>query len=262
MNRGATTALPQPSSPSLKPLMSNQDEDDGDLSNPSSTMSWDHLRRQARQIENEIELKLASLSKLGASVSNSRADDASSVDKPSQELETEELLRQLENVIISMGKVLDRPSATPTNPSMMHMLERHKDILVDYNKEFRRVKMNIKAARDKADLMNQVQDEIRIFNTGQGDSADYYLSERNRIESSHRMTDSILEQAYATRQDISRQGRTLRTINSRVGGVIGRIPGINNLISRINTRRKRDTLIMAGVISTCIILILLYWLHT
>lgn len=99
MNRGATTALPQPSSPSLKPLMSNQDEDDGDLSTPSSAMSWDHLRRQARQIENEIELKLASLSKLGASVSHSRPDDASSVDKPSQELETEELLRQVTRVL-------------------------------------------------------------------------------------------------------------------------------------------------------------------
>lgn len=95
-------------------------------------------------------------------------------------------------------------------------------------------------------------------------------------------------QAYATRQDISRQGRALQNINNRVVGVIskslllqgrkrwimfvyllilflfclGRIPGINNLISRINTRRKRDTLIMAAVISTCIILILLYWLRT
>lgn len=48
---------------------------------------------------------------------------------------------QLQSIITSMGQVLDRPSATPTNPSMIHMLERHKDILLDYNKEFRRVKV-------------------------------------------------------------------------------------------------------------------------
>ncbi|CAO3594727.1 unnamed protein product [Absidia cylindrospora] len=160
-----------------------------------------------------------------------------------------------------MGKVLDRPSATPTNPSMIHMLERHKNILYDYTKEFRRLKANIKAARDKADLVNQVQDEIRIFNAGTSDSADYYLTERNRVESSHRMTDMILDQAYATRQDVSRQGRTIQGFNTRVNGIMGRIPGINNLISRINTRRKRDTLIMAGVISSCIILITMYWLQ-
>lgn len=51
-------------------------------------------------------------------------------------------------------------------------------------------------------------------------------------------------------------------VNQRVGGVVSRIPGINNIISRINTRRKRDTLIMTGIVSTCSILIILYWLHT
>ncbi|KAI7880418.1 V-snare-domain-containing protein, partial [Lichtheimia hyalospora FSU 10163] len=259
---GSSTAISVPSSPSL--MVSSTNDDDGDLSVPTSLsnapLSWEQLRRQARQVENEIELKLATLSKLGASVSSPPSHTASpdsiamnSMGKPSQELETEELLRKLQSIITSMGQVLDRPSATPTNPSMIHMLERHKDILLDYNKEFRRVKSNIKAAQDRANLMNQVQDEIRIFNTTNESGSDYYLSERNRIEGSHRMTDMILEQAYATRQDIAHQGRMLRNINSRVGGVIGRIPGINNLISRINTRRKRDTLIMAGVISTCII---------
>ena len=46
-------------------------------------------------------------------------------------------------MIASMGEVLERPSATPTNPSMTHMLERHKDIMYDYNKEFRRVKVTV-----------------------------------------------------------------------------------------------------------------------
>ena len=51
----------------------------------------------------------------------------------------------------------------------------------------------MKAARDKANLMDQVQDEIRMYNTSTGDGSDYYLSERNRIEGTHRMTDMILE---------------------------------------------------------------------
>ncbi|KAI8086061.1 uncharacterized protein BX664DRAFT_264368 [Halteromyces radiatus] len=241
-------------------------DEEADISTPTQGLSWDQLRRQARQLENEIELKLASLSKIGATTTARQQQQDTSLsdgnNKAGQEVEIEQLLNNLQDTIASMGQVLERPSATPTNPSMIHMLERHKNILYDYTKEFRKVKANIKAARDKADLMNQVKDEIRIFNAGNGDNTDYYLTERNRVESSHRMTDMILEQAYATRQDVSRQGRTLQGINSRVTGVMGRIPGINNLISRINTRRKRDTLIMACVISTCIILITLYWLRT
>lgn len=51
----------------------------------------------------------------------------------------------------------------------------------------------MKAARDKANLLSSVQDDIRSFNNGNRDTADYYLTERNRIESSHRMTDMVLE---------------------------------------------------------------------
>lgn len=97
-----------PSSPSVMVPSTNND-DDGDLSVPNSfsnaSLSWDQLRRQARQVENEIELKLATLSKLGASVSSppSTSPDAiamNSLGKPSQELETEELLRKVSNQLI------------------------------------------------------------------------------------------------------------------------------------------------------------------
>jgi hypothetical protein len=42
-----------------------------------------------------------------------------------------------------MSEFLERPSATPNNPSMLHMLQRHKDIAFDYNKELRKVKVKL-----------------------------------------------------------------------------------------------------------------------
>ncbi|KAG0739394.1 hypothetical protein G6F57_002675 [Rhizopus arrhizus] len=186
------------------------------LDEQSTTPSWDQLRKEARQLESEIELKLSTLARIGQSTG---------LDNTGQEAETDELLKKLQSVISEMANFIDRPSIIPTNSSMVHLLGRHKDILYDYTKEFRRVKINIKAARDKADLMNQVQDEIRTFNSASNrDNADYYLTERNRIEGSHRLTDMILEQAYATREDISRQGRIMHNVNQRVGNIIGRIP--------------------------------------
>ncbi|KAI7871611.1 rab-GTPase-TBC domain-containing protein [Spinellus fusiger] len=204
-------------------------------------MAWDPLRREARQLENEIEFKLQSLSKAGMT-------HPSHHDKQNEQT-IETLLSNLQDIISAMQAFLDKPSATPTNPSMTHMLERHKDILYDSTKEFRRVKAQIKSAQDKHELLSQVQDEIRSFNAHQGDQNDYYLTERNRVESTHRMTDSLLEQAYTTRQDLSRQGRTLHQVNAHVTGVLGYVPGINTIISRIHTRRKRDTLIMAAMAS-------------
>ncbi|CAO3628858.1 unnamed protein product [Cunninghamella blakesleeana] len=194
MNRVGNKNISSPSSPSLAPLMGKESHDEeADISITIPPLTWDQLRRQARQIENEIELKLVTLSKVGALNSTQQQGLSSDINKGGQELEIEQLLNNLQDTIVSMGHILDQPSATPTNPSMTHMLDRHKNILYDYTKEFKRTKANIKAARDKADLMNQVQDEIRIFNAGNSNEADYYLTERNRVESSHRMTDMILE---------------------------------------------------------------------
>jgi len=99
------------------------------------------------------------------------------------------------------------------------------------------------------------------------------LSERDRIDHSHGIADSVLETAYATRNEFGRQRQTLTRINQRLmqsastespffyylflclgffGWLVGQIPGINTLIGKINTRKKRDAVIIAGLISLCI----------
>jgi Golgi SNAP receptor complex protein 1 len=91
-----------PPSPSLAPLMTTsiQDEEQ-DLSSlmPSQpTVSWDSLRKQARQLENEIETKLASLSKVGSNLRRKGAGEPSgSTPQEVNDLEydTEELIKQV-----------------------------------------------------------------------------------------------------------------------------------------------------------------------
>ena len=50
-------------------------------------------------------------------------------------------LLQLTLVVNSMAELLDRPSSAPASSSMMHMLQRHRDILYDYSKEFKKTKV-------------------------------------------------------------------------------------------------------------------------
>ena len=42
---------------------------------------------------------------------------------------------------------------------------------------------------------------------------------------------------------------------------LDRFPVINSLIVRINVRKRRDTLILGGVIAVCLILLIWYTLH-
>lgn len=50
----------------------------------------------------------------------------------------------------------------------------------------------------------------------------------------------------------------LASIDSRMGGVVQQMPGLNRLISMISTRRRRDTFILGGVVSMCVLLLLGY----
>jgi Golgi SNAP receptor complex protein 1 len=50
----------------------------------------------------------------------------------------------------------------------------------------------------------------------------------------------------------------LARIDSRMGGVLSQMPGINSLITMIRTRRRRDTVILGLVVAACTLLLLGY----
>ena len=68
-----------------------------------------------------------------------------------------------------------------------------------------------------------MREEISNFKQGQGQSdSDMLLSERGRIDNSNRMTDEVLEQAYATRYEFAQQRGTLGQVNNRMKGVMSK----------------------------------------
>jgi Golgi SNAP receptor complex protein 1 len=79
------------------------------------------------------------------------------------------------------------------------------------------------------------------------------LEERNRIDNSHTMTDSILSQAYAVNDSFGLQRETLANIQRRITLAASQVPGINTLIGRISAKKRRDGIIMGCFIAFCFI---------
>ncbi|EAW51230.1 golgi SNAP receptor complex member 1, isoform CRA_b [Homo sapiens] len=107
---------------------------------------WEDLRKQARQLENELDLKLVSFSKLCTSYSHSstrdgRRDRYSSDTTPllngsSQDrmfetmaIEIEQLLARLTGVNDKMAEYTNSAGVPSLNAALMHTLQRHRDIL-------------------------------------------------------------------------------------------------------------------------------------
>ena len=85
------------------------------------------------------------------------------------------------------------------------------------------------------------------------------LDERSRLDRSHDVVDGVLSQAYAVQEGFAAQREVLQRVNTRIRGVVGMVPGMNGLMTRIGGKRRRDGWILGGFIAFCC-LVLLYLL--
>ncbi|KAJ6575406.1 hypothetical protein B0H19DRAFT_1208777 [Mycena capillaripes] len=218
--------------------------------------NYDQLHRQCRTLENLFYSKLTSYSQLVSTISRHTDDveaSGSSERWRDMELELEDLLEKLEETNEQLSALASEPETL--SPSMLRTIQNHAEVFQDNARELRRTKASVKNALDHANLLSGVRNDIDAYKSS---AADSLLAERGRIDSSHSMTDVMLEQAYETRAEFGRQRTALAGINSRMKSVLNTMPGINNLVSMISSRRRRDTIIIGVVIGVCIIIIISY----
>jgi len=221
--------------------------------------TYDSLHRQCRTLESLFDSKLTSYSRLASVMTRPGADDDIEASGSAErwkdlEVEVDELLSKLGEINDQLAGLANDPDAPPSQ-SMLRAIQRHRDVHEDNAKELRRTKTSVQHALDQVNLLSGVRNDIDAHKSS---AADSLLAERGRIDSSHRMTDDILEQAYETRAEFSRQRGTIAGINARMVGVINTMPGINNLLSMIKSRRRRDSIIVGCLIGLCFILLLSY----
>lgn len=85
------------------------------------------------------------------------------------------------------------------------------------------------------------------------------LDERRRIDNSHNIADGVLSQAYAVNESFGLQRETLSNINRRIVGAASQVPGINSLIGKIGTKKRRDGIILGSFIALCFLVMLYFW---
>uniref|UniRef100_A0A9J7Y8Z8 Golgi SNAP receptor complex member 1 n=1 Tax=Cyprinus carpio carpio TaxID=630221 RepID=A0A9J7Y8Z8_CYPCA len=195
---------------------------------------WEDLRKQARQLENELDLKLVSFSKLCTSYSSSRdgrRGDSSSDTTPllsnstqdrmfeTMSVEIEQLLAKLTGVNDKMAEYTSTPGVTSLNAALMHTLQRHRDILQDYTHEFHKTKSNFMAIREREDLLGSVRKDIETYKSGSGVNnrrTELFLKEHEHLRNSDRLIDDTISIAMATKENMTSQRGLLKSIQSRV----------------------------------------------
>ncbi|OBA20955.1 V-snare-domain-containing protein [Metschnikowia bicuspidata var. bicuspidata NRRL YB-4993] len=217
-----------------------------------SSASFTQTRNSAISFENTTQLLLSRFSKL-QQVGHSVEPDAEETGLVGQ---ISDVLAKREDVVARLGRICD--SDINISTSKLQQLQRHREILAADRSSFLKIQARINDERNRNNLLFLVQSDIsahkqRNVSLAAENANEYALDEGRRVDAANSFAERLLQQAYETRDELLSQRAFLQNALSRIQGTILTIPGINVLVSRINTRRKRDTMIMATVITLCIL---------
>ena len=177
--------------------------------------------------------------------------------KKKKKVHSANFIVQRGSLISQLTRLLDSEATLTASALKQNNLSRHREVLQDHRRELQRLRSAISETRDRSNLLTNVRSDIdayRASNPGQAE-ADYMLEERGRIDESHNMMDGVLSQAYAINENFGLQRETLASINRRVVSAANKIPGVNALIGKIGSKRRRDSIILGSFIGLCFLVV-------
>lgn len=163
--------------------------------------------------------------------------------------------KQRDAVVAKLTRLLDSETTLTSSALKQNNLALLREKLASHRRDLSRLRSSLASARDRANLLSNVRsdiDEYRAANPAAAE-AEYMLQERDRIDNSHRMADSVLSQAYAVNENFLVQREMLANINRRITTAAGKVPGLNALIGKISAKKRRDGIIMGVFIAFCFI---------
>ncbi|KAI9684792.1 MAG: hypothetical protein M1829_000167 [Trizodia sp. TS-e1964] len=215
---------------------------------------WAQLRQQTRLLESQTESLFHTYSQF-ASVSS--IPPKPTEDEKRIETQLDDLLSRRESLISHLSRLLDSESALTASALKQNNLSLHRNALHLHKRDLARLKASLAAARERTNLLSTVRSDIHAYRSANPE-AEYMLDERRRVEASHGVADGVLSQAYAVRESFGAQREMLASVNRRIVGAASQVPGINSLIGRIGSKKRRDGVILGSFVAACVLLLLYF----
>ncbi|KAH9462067.1 hypothetical protein H4Q26_016491 [Puccinia striiformis f. sp. tritici PST-130] len=168
--------------------------------------AWDTLQIQIRSLEPTLESEITMYAKLCTSVSTAYSSNGKLSERTiskCREVEEriEDNLEQLSSQVDQIYRLLQTSSIPPTG-SVTHACNRHKEVLQEYEQDFKRTRTSLQECEQRASLLSEISSFKSLQITSEEDR---HLNDRSSINSSHCSADDVLGQAYETRYQFSNQ---------------------------------------------------------
>ncbi|KAL6935374.1 related to Golgi SNAP receptor complex member 1 [Hanseniaspora guilliermondii] len=211
--------------------------------------NYNVTRSQIIQLENTTKKKLATYSSKYAQYVTKKPN-----------FKEIELDKSIETLIKERGELLESitNSIDEDNDELRSKYLKHKSELNKDQKELNNLRSCINQERNHLNLLITVKKDILAENNNFSSTEEYMNDESMRIDKQTSVMDKLIQDALNSRNQIMEQSNEiLFNSNSRVNRLLQRVPGISTLLTKINTRRKKNMVIMSCLIGVCMFLIFL-----
>lgn len=134
------------------------------------------IRKRARNLENDIDLKLVALSK----ISSGSLGSGESSPLISSEFSFDTISLEIHDMLTKLSEMNEKMTSLPTSgAAMMHTLTRHRDILHSYRTEFNKITQNHSIQVEREELLRG--SGLMSTSSGSLSRRDMYVKENQHI---------------------------------------------------------------------------------
>lgn len=179
--------------------------------------------------------------------------DASTAEAMTTDMEA--LLSKLSAVIEAMSSIhsTSGDGKAPSSAAYAHTLQRHSEILHDYQQEFRKTRSSFAMLRERSELLagaDRSRGPLGAQGIDNSTGLDALYKERASISAATAGADTTIATGLSLKEDLDRQRAMFASMVERMETMSEGLPAVNRLIGQIRRKKKRDVFIIGAVIST------------
>lgn len=178
----------------------------------------------------------------------------------SADREIDESLRRLEQTVASMDELCRELG--PTSAAVRHT-ERFHGLLAEKQSTRRRLATEFRQRKERYELaVSRRAGDARRRANGEDENAAagvrILMDEQTSIQHTLSRVNGLMEQAEGTRDRLRMQRERFNEMGDKLVLIAERIPFVQNVLRRIDSRRRRDVVVLGSVMSTLMFIFIFF----
>ncbi|KAH3762132.1 golgi SNAP receptor complex member 1 [Pelomyxa schiedti] len=172
--------------------------------------------------------------------------------------EQEELRSQESEVQSALDTLSDLTQRLRLNTNVsLTIQQHHQDKLNNLKSDFRRVKLKVKAATDRLELLHlsetQRTSDLSV-------DMELLIKERASIFNSSSIAEQLAAEGEEAKRMLGQQTSTMMGSRTKLTGMTAVVHSAGNLLGRIGWHKRKTCVILGLTIGSCIVFLLWWWL--